>query len=179
MENRMKKTMLVAVPLSLALACGGRSDNTADTTTATATTPVAGATTQAAVGGEVQPGQLLDPNSATREQLLSAPGVDSGTAAAIIGGRPYADMVAVDKTLAARNLTPEQRKAIYAMVWRPIDLNTAKGEEILLIPGVGNRMKHEFEEYRPYKAIEQFRREIGKYVNKDEVARLEKYVSVK
>lgn len=175
----MKRTMLVAVPLLAALACSDRSDNTADTSTAAAATPAAGATTQAALGGELQPGQLLDPNSATRAQLMSVPGVDSGTAAAVIAGRPYADMVAVDKTLAARNLTPEQRKAIYAVVWRPIDLNTAKGEEILLIPGVGNRMKHEFEEYRPYTSIEQFRREIGKYVNKDEVARLEKYVSVK
>src|SRR5688572_18069877 len=175
----MKNEMLVVAPLLVALACGGRPDNVADTTTTTAAPVIAGATTQTAAGGEVQQGQLVDPNTATREQLMVVPGVDSGTAAAVIAGRPYADMLAVDKTLAARNLTPEQRKAVYAVVWRPIDLNTAKGEEILLIPGVGNRMKHEFEEYRPYKSIEQFRREIGKYVNKDEVARLEKYVSVK
>ena len=63
-------------------------------------------------------------------------------------------------------------------MWKPIDLNTAKGEEILLIPGVGPRMRHEFEEYRPYKDIEQFRREIGKYVDKAEVARLEQYVTI-
>ncbi|MEX2152584.1 MAG: hypothetical protein WD825_04545 [Gemmatimonadaceae bacterium] len=175
----MKRMTLAIIPLFIALACSGRSDSTADTSTAAAATPVAGATTQTAAGGDVHQGQLLDPNSATREQLMSAPGVDSGTAAAVISARPYSDMLAVDKALAARNLTPEQRKAIYAVVWKPIDLNTAKGEEILLIPGVGNRMKHEFEEYRPYKSIEQFRREIGKYVNNDEVARLEKYVSVK
>jgi len=40
-------------------------------------------------------------------------------------------------------------------------------------------MRHEFEEYRPYTSIEQFRREIGKYVDKAEVARLEKYVMIK
>jgi len=175
----MKRTMLVAVPVFVTLACGGRSDNTSDTSAAAAATPVAGSTTQTATGGEVHQGHLLDPNSATREQLMSVPGLDSVTAAAIISARPYSDMLAVDKALAARNLTPEQRKAIYAVVWRPIDLNTAKGEEILLIPGVGNRMKHEFEEYRPYRSIEQFRREIGKYVDKNEVARLEKYVSVR
>jgi hypothetical protein len=39
-------------------------------------------------------------------------------------------------------------------------------------------MLHEFKEYRPYKAIEQFRREIGKYVDKREVARLERYVTI-
>jgi len=40
-------------------------------------------------------------------------------------------------------------------------------------------MKHEFEEYRPYNSMEQFRREIGKYVDDDEVARLERYVFIK
>ena len=50
---------------------------------------------------------------------------------------------------------------------------------ILLIPGVGNRMHHEFEEYRPYQSIEKFRREIGKYVKPDEVARLERYVTIR
>jgi hypothetical protein len=39
-------------------------------------------------------------------------------------------------------------------------------------------MLREFKEYRPYKNIEQFRREIGKYVDKKEVARLERYVAV-
>ena len=51
--------------------------------------------------------------------------------------------------------------------------------EILLIPGVGDRMAHEFEEYRPYDGIERFRREIGKYVDANEVARLEQYVTIK
>ena len=37
-------------------------------------------------------------------------------------------------------------------------------------------MAHEFEEYRPYKNIDQFRREIGKYVDDKELARLERLV---
>ncbi len=60
----------------------------------------------------------------------------------------------------------------------PIDLNKAKRATILLVPGVGKRMAHEFEEYRPYKSMAQFRREIGKYVDKEEVARLEQFVFV-
>ena len=40
-------------------------------------------------------------------------------------------------------------------------------------------MLREFKEYRPYKSIEQFRKEIGKYVNTKEVARLERYVTLK
>ena len=59
-----------------------------------------------------------------------------------------------------------------------IDLNTASDADILTIPGLGNRMLREFKEYRPYKAMEQFRREMGKYVDKNEVARLERYVVI-
>jgi hypothetical protein len=40
-------------------------------------------------------------------------------------------------------------------------------------------MRHEFEEYRPYSDIARFRREIGKYVDNAEVARLEQYVTIK
>jgi hypothetical protein len=39
-------------------------------------------------------------------------------------------------------------------------------------------MLHEFKEYRPYKSMEQFRKEIGKYVSAREVARLERYVTL-
>jgi DNA uptake protein ComE-like DNA-binding protein len=61
----------------------------------------------------------------------------------------------------------------------PININTATDAQILAIPGMGPRMLHEFKEYRPYTSIEQFRREIGKYVDKAEVARLEKYITIK
>jgi DNA uptake protein ComE-like DNA-binding protein len=60
----------------------------------------------------------------------------------------------------------------------PISLNRATDAEILSIPGVGQRMLREFKEYRPYTSMEQFRREIGKYVSKQEVARLERYVTL-
>lgn len=123
-------------------------------------------------------GTLLDPNAATREELLRVPNVDGALADALIAGRPYPDMLAVDRVLAAR-LSGEQREAVYGRLWKPIDLNAATGEEILLIPGVGERMEHEFEEYRPYRAMEQFRREIGKYVDDEEVARLERYVEIR
>jgi len=61
----------------------------------------------------------------------------------------------------------------------PININTATDAQILAIPGVGPRMLREFKEYRPYTSIEQFRREIGKYVDKAEVARLEQYIVIK
>jgi len=42
----------------------------------------------------------------------------------------------------------------------------------------GNRMVREFLEYRPYISIQQFRREIGKYVEEAQVAEYEQYVYV-
>ena len=47
-----------------------------------------------------------------------------------------------------------------------------------MVPGVGRRMSREFREYRPYRGMAEFRREIGKYVDDAEVARLEQYVFV-
>lgn len=174
----MRQALLI-IPTLAVVACA-EGPRSMDTTAAVTPAPTTGATTQQLAAGEVQQAQspLVDPNTATREQLASA-GMDTAAAAAVVAGRPYADMVAVDKVLATKNLTAEQRKALYAKIWKPIDLNTAKADEILLIPGVGRRMLHEFEEYRPYKSMEQFRREIGKYVDKTELARLEQYVSVK
>ena len=60
-----------------------------------------------------------------------------------------------------------------------VNLNTATGDDFLAaIPGLGNRMVREFMEYRPYISIQQFRQEIGKYVDEAQVAEYEKYVYV-
>ena len=60
-----------------------------------------------------------------------------------------------------------------------VNLNTATEADLLrAIPNLGNRMVHEFEEYRPYKSIFQFRKEIGKYVDQAQVAEYEKYIFV-
>ena len=67
---------------------------------------------------------------------------------------------------------------LYVKLFLPINLNTASDAEMKLVPGVGKRMAHEFDEYRPYKSMDQWRREIGKYVDDDELARLEQYVFV-
>lgn len=139
----------------------------------------AAADTMAAVQQPAAPQTgLTDPDQATREQLLALPGMEPALADSLLAARPFTDMRDVDRILAAR-LSEAQRDSIYARLWKPIDLNTASDEEILLIPGVGERMEHEFKEYRPYRGIEDFRREIGKYVDAAEVARLEQYVIIR
>jgi DNA uptake protein ComE-like DNA-binding protein len=170
---------LVGAALLVVLAgCSGKSDNAQVGATAAAGAP-ADTPTAAAGTATATSGAFVDPDAASREQLLTIPGVNPSTADALIAGRPYRNMTAVDRVLARANLSEQQRDTVYARLWKAIDLNTASREEILLIPGVGPRMQHEFEEYRPYRSIEQFRREIGKYVKPQEVARLERYVTVR
>lgn len=123
-----------------------------------------------------QPG-MVDPNLATEQELAVLPHLNPTLAKAIIAKRPFLGMLPLD-TLLAASLSKEQRTELYRAMFIHLNLNTAPKEEILLIPGVGNRMLHEFEEYRPYKALAQFRREIGKYVDAKELARLEGYVFV-
>ena len=59
-----------------------------------------------------------------------------------------------------------------------LNLNTASESELLAIPGMTNRMVHEFQEYRPYQSIQQFRKEMAKYVSPAVIADYEKYVYV-
>ena len=60
-----------------------------------------------------------------------------------------------------------------------LNLNQAAGGDYLAaIPDFSDRMVREFLEYRPYISIQQFRREIGKYVDEDTVAYYEQYVYV-
>ncbi len=122
-------------------------------------------------------GGLLNPNLAGEDELASLPGMTSPTVRAIQDGRPFLDMRTLDAALAP-HLDAPAREELYRRLWVPIDLNAAPREEILLIPGVGDRMAHEFEEYRPYDSMARFRREIGKYVDEEEVERLARYVFV-
>ena len=91
--------------------------------------------------------------------------------------RPFASMMDLHKFL-SQSLDSKQLNELYTKMFLHINLNSATREEIMLIPGMGNRMVREFFEYRPYTAIAQFRKEIGKYVDDKEVARLEQYVFV-
>ncbi len=120
---------------------------------------------------------LADPNVADEAMLAEVPNITPEIAAQLVESRPFENMLDVDMHL-AESLDSAQREEVYSHLFARLDLNAASEAEILLIPGVGDRMAHEFEEYRPYLGIEQFRREIGKYVDEAEVARLEQYVRI-
>jgi DNA uptake protein ComE-like DNA-binding protein len=130
--------------------------------------------TDAQVG---RPQGLVDPNTAGEKDLLALPHLNASIVKSIMERRPFLSVTELNALL-SQSLSKEQLTELYGKMFVHINLNTATREEILLIPGVGNRMLREFLEYRPYKALAQFRKEIGKYVDENELARLEKYVFV-
>lgn len=139
---------------------------------------VAGALLVSSASAQVGKSQgVLDPNVATEPQLLAVAHLTPALVKSLIEKRPFLSPAELNAFLAA-TLSKEQLTAVYGKLFLALNLNTATKEEILLIPGVGNRMLHEFEEYRPYRALAQFHREIGKYVDAAELARLEQYVFV-
>jgi DNA uptake protein ComE-like DNA-binding protein len=123
-----------------------------------------------------KPVTIVDANTVTATELAKLPHMTAESAKAVIAKRPFKTVKDLDNALGS--LTKEQKAELYVKLFVPIDLNTATDEEILLIPNVGNRMLREFKEYRPYESLAKFHREIAKYVNETELARLEQYVSV-
>ena len=123
-----------------------------------------------------KPVTIVDANTVSAAELAKLPHMNAALAKSVLSKRPFKTVKDLDAALSS--LTKEQRTELYGKLFVPINLNTATDEEILLIPGVGNRMLHEFKEYRPYESLAKFHREIAKYVNDTELARLEQYVSV-
>ena len=123
-----------------------------------------------------KPVTIVDANLITEADLAKLPHMNAALAKAVVAKRPLKTVKDLDAAL--NSLKKEERTELYAKLFVPINLNTATDEEILLIPGVGNRMLREFKEYRPYTALAQFHLEIGKYVDNTELARLEQYVFV-
>ena len=169
----MRKIVLATAMAGTALAltaCSDRSEESAEVAADTAadTDTAAAAQTASAV---------LDANTVTAEQLAAADGMSPELAAAVVAGQPYAGVTELHAKL-LETLSEEEAAAVLVNVFVPVNLNSASREEIELIPGMTDRMVHEFEEYRPYEDMAEFDREIGKYVDEAEVARFRNYVTL-
>jgi DNA uptake protein ComE-like DNA-binding protein len=132
-----------------------------------------GAVLQAQVGKG-----LLEPNVASEQQLAGLPNMTPAIAKALVEKRPFMSITDLNAFLLSQKLTREQAAEFYRKAFVHINLNTATRDEILLIPGIAQKMAHEFDEYRPWKTWAQFDKEIGKYVGKEETDRLKQYVFI-
>ena len=162
---------LVMIPALLA-GCGGGADSAESEPEAAEPAEAMGE-----MGAAEATVALLNPNLATEDELTSVPGITVEAAEAVVGGRPYLRAADLHAVLSGA-IGDEAGEGVYGYVLVPIYLNRGTREEILPFPGLCDRMAHEFEEYRPYTDLDQFRMEIGKYVDEDEVARFERYVTL-
>ena len=121
---------------------------------------------------------VVDANTAPEKDLLAMPHMTPAIVKGLIEKRPFASITDLNAYLLSQKLTQDQANAFYGKAFVHINLNTATAAEILLVPGAGKRMAHEFDEYRPWKTYAQFDKEIGKYVGADQTARLAQYTFI-
>lgn len=163
------------VCLSLA-ACGSSTSTTTQLSQSTTAAPTAAAPTVAAPASTAtRPAATAAPTTAQPTTALPTASAAAPTVAPAAGStatQPAAP------TAAPQAAATAGQAAAPATTVMKLNLNTASANDFLAIPGVGDRMVREFQEYKPYTSILQFRREIGKYVNVQQVAEYEKYVYV-
>lgn len=163
-------TAAVVTSVAALTACSRTPAQAPANETATAAVPTEVAATPAAP-------RIVDANTATETQLGGIAGITPEIAKAIVAGRPYADATAFAAAL-QKATSKEAATELMTRVFVPVNLNTASEDAIKLIPGMTPKMVREFLEYRPYEDMAEFDREIGKYVDADEVARLRSYTTL-
>ncbi len=116
-------------------------------------------------------------NTGTSEEIMLIPGAGRRMAREFDEYRPWTSWAQFDKEI-SKYVGMEETNRLKQYVFIPVNLNTASDEDIMSIPGAGRRMAREFKEYRPWTSKAQFEKEIGKYVDAKEVARLWRYVVI-
>ena len=116
-------------------------------------------------------------NTATEAEVLLVPRIARRMAREFEEYRPWVNFAQFDREI-GKYVDDTEVNRLKQYVFIPLKLNTATPAEFMTIPGVGERMTREFEEYRPWRTKEQFDREIGKYVDEKEVARLWRFVTI-
>lgn len=135
----------------------------------------------AAMRVEAQVGKSLgvtDVNAVAESELATYPYMTPAIAKALVAKRPFLSIKELNDFLLAQGLTQAQATEFYGKAFVQINLNTATGEEILLVPNAGKRMAREFPEYRPWRNYAQFDKEIGKYVGAEATAKLAQYTFI-
>ena len=124
----------------------------------------------------------VDVNRGTDAEIMLVPGMDAKKLAAIKAGRPWKSFDAFSAAM-TKAASASEATRLEQYFFSPLDLNTFTDPimDTFASIGVGTRQwKREFAEYRPWKSMEQFEREIGKYVRSRpaELKRLQRYVII-
>ncbi len=125
----------------------------------------------------------VDLNRGSDAELMLIPGVDAKKIAALKSQRPWSSFEQFQTAIAkATSATEATRLEQYVFI--PVELNTFTDPimDTFASIGVGTRQwKREFAEYRPWTSMEQFDRQISKYLRSrpTELKRLARYVIIK
>jgi DNA uptake protein ComE-like DNA-binding protein len=119
----------------------------------------------------------LNLNTATAEEIQLIPRAGTRMAREFDEYRPWINFAQFDREI-GKYVDAAEVSRLKQYVFIPLKLNTATPAEFMTVPGVGERMVREFQEYRPWQTQAQFEREIGKYVDQKEVARLWRFVTI-
>lgn len=170
---KIKHAFMMLAFAGLFLSCGPGSNAESSETQAPEATQAKSGEVEAEESNDV----VLNPNLVSREQLLTVMGLNEDQVDQIIATRPHLNGATFAKSL-MEMVGEASYEAAAQRLFLPMNLNTTDEDDFKLVPGVGNKMAHEFEEYRPYTSVEQFRREIGKYVDEQQVLDYEQFVFV-
>jgi len=125
----------------------------------------------------------VDLNRGTDAELLLIPGMNQARVDAIKAGRPWKSFEQLQAQLGKTAATPAEVARLEQYLFIPIELNTWTDPimDSFASINVGTpRWKREFAEYRPWTSMEQFDREISKYLRSrpQELKRLARYVYI-
>lgn len=159
------------------VACGQKSE--APPAPAPVTTQEAPQAEQPPAAAQFPTAPLIDPNTATEAELSAVEGLSPAAIQAVLNGRPFVSPTALHAAIGA-GLSEEQQHAIYSAMFVKVNINTAAEADLQLVPSTlaPGKLAREIEEYRPYKTLDDFSREMQKYVSADEVAFLQRFVTL-
>ncbi len=161
--------------LVLCTACGNDPDSAAEAAAAESSNGQAAEITSSSFPTT----PLINPNAAPEGVLAGIQGLSDSAIVAVIAGRPFATPSALHVVI-GELLTDDVQKQVYELMFIKVGLNSGAEEDYRLIPSTmsAGKLAHEYDEYRPYESIDQFRREMAKYVGDDEVAYLARFVTL-
>ena len=117
-------------------------------------------------------------NTGTGPEILLIPRVAKRMTREFEEYRPWVNFAQFDKEI-GKYVDQAEVTRLKQYVFIPLDLNAATDEQFKTIPNLPAKMIREFNEYRPWKTKAQFDKEIGKYVDAKEVARLWRFMVIK